>query len=144
MRNSRKRLVGAVSAATLLLTLSPTLSAQAAEEVTGSVDAVTLPSGADAFVYVPDGIQLDSWTAPVLLVLAADEPFTAASAEQLAEESGLAANALADDAVVTFVNPIGDDWDAADLATYDQIVNRLYIERPTPSTWSAGTVSATR
>ncbi|MFE5407611.1 alpha/beta hydrolase family esterase [Microbacterium sp. NPDC056569] len=98
---------------------------------------MTLPSGADAYVYVPDDIELVSWTAPVVLVLA-DEPFTAESAKEMAEDSGLAAEARADNAVVTFVNPIGEDWAAADLASYDQIVNRLYIERPTPSTWSNG------
>ena len=138
MRRRRKTLLSTIGITALLLAMSPfPAAANATPASTGSVDEVQLPSGAEAFVYVPDGLTLNSWTAPVVLVLA-DDRFTAVSARELAEESGLAAKAKADNAVITFVNPIGEGWGAADVTTYDQILSRLYIERPTPATWSDG------
>ncbi len=136
MRKRRSTLIGLVGVTALAMSMAPALAATAAP-TTGSVDEVELPSGAEAFVYVPDGLELVTWTAPVVLVLG-DEDFTAESAKILAEESGLAAKAKDDNAVVTFVNSIGDEWGAADIVTYDQVLNRLYHERPVPSTWSNG------
>lgn len=115
-------------------------SAGTTEAVTGAVDEVNLPSGAKAFVYVPDGIELVAWTTPVLLVLG-DEDFTAASAREMAEASDLAADAKGDNAVITFANSLADEWGAADVATFDQIINRLYSERPSPAKWSGGRVT---
>lgn len=135
---SRRALLGLVGAAALLLSAIPSGGAAAQDApVTGTVDEVNLPSGAKAFVYVPDGIQLVAWTTPVLLVYG-DDDFTASSAKTMAEASGLAANAKNDNAVITFVNSVGDEWGTADVTAFDQIVNRLYIERPNQSSWSNG------
>jgi poly(3-hydroxybutyrate) depolymerase len=146
MRRKRKALLGAVASAALMISVSATgvaaaasqeTAAPVAQAVTGSIDEVSLPSGAEVFVYVPHGIELDRWTAPVLLVMD-DEPFTAERAKSVAESTGLAENAKGDNAVISFVNPVGDTWGAADLTAFDQIVNRLYIERPNPASWSNG------
>ncbi|HZG84565.1 hypothetical protein [Paenibacillus sp.] len=112
---------------------------QSAAEVSGRIDTVKVgPIGdeIEVYVYVPDAIQLVAWTNPILLVYG-DEDFTAETAKQAAEGSGLAALAARDNAVITFVNSKGAAWSAADVAVYKDIIVDKYAERP-DNTWENG------
>ena len=135
----RRRSAGSIAALSMLVSMAGVSSAIATDTapISGTVDELQLPSGAATFTYVPDGLELVAWTTPILLVMN-DEPFNATSAKEFAETTGLAEHALADNAVITFINSISDEWGADDLDSYDQVINRLYAERPNPATWDDG------
>ena len=77
-------------------------------ELTGAVSALSLESGNQAFVYVPQGEGIDvghnaTWK-PIILVYN-DSVLDEAGVEQLAKDGGFAEIAANEQCVITFVNP---------------------------------------
>lgn len=104
----------------------------------GTVDTRYTADGDEFFVYVPKGIELDRWTAPILLVYG-DEKYTAASAYETAVSSGLADLAAQEHICPAFVNSRGDSYGPGDVDVYKEIVKKdqFYMERP-GATWKDG------
>lgn len=98
------------------------------ESVTGTVNEETLENGATAFVYVPDveNYGIRATAAPILQVYGS-AAYTAESAQQTAEESGLAEIAAHEQGTVVFVNPIGDAWGEEDATSYEA-AKKLYSD----------------
>lgn len=101
----------------------------------GVIDSITV-GGAKVFIYIPDGIVLDRWTAPIITVYG-NVPFTAESAYAKAIGSGLAAIAIAENACIAFMNPLGETWGVADVDVYHNLVGNTFAERP-DNTWVNG------
>ena len=87
-------------------------------EASGTINEMTLESGNQAFVYVPEGEGIDvghnaTWK-PIILVYN-DTVLDADSVEQLAVDGGFADIAAQEQCVITFVNPAdGAAWSEDD------------------------------
>lgn len=133
----------------LVLALALTLfvipvSAEGPDETSGRIESYEM-NDTQAFAYIPDGLEggrrgagrgnstAVQQIAPIILVYG-DAPFTAESALQTAYDSGLAAIAAKEGAVISFINPKnGATWSQDDVGTYSSIVQNKYVERPAQS-----------
>ncbi|MBR4210430.1 MAG: hypothetical protein IKQ96_09495 [Lachnospiraceae bacterium] len=92
----------------------------------GHIDTLTL-SGGEAYLYVPDDSDLlavRTCTTPILVVLG-HEDFTAESAKETAVSSGIAAIAKKEGSIAAFLNSKGDEWAAADLDQYGELLEQF-------------------
>lgn len=97
--------------------------AQAPEGVIVQEQLVT---GNELLVYVPDdpGTGLRARSTAMLFVFA-DRGLSGDEARAMAESSGLAEIAEAEQGVVAFINPLGDSWTAADAAAVPATLARF-------------------
>lgn len=100
------------------LTSLPAMAAAPAAEVT----EMTVGENT-VFVYAPesDMVVSSTCTAPCFIVFGS-EPYTAESAEVVAETSGLAELAAQEGATVVFVNPQGETWTEGDTQVYSTLI----------------------
>lgn len=87
-------------------------------------------NGAEVYVYVPNEIGY-VYTTDVVPIVMVYGKFDAAQVEDMIKGTDLQEYAHSENAVVTFVNPIGDTWDSeTDVEAYRQIINNVFVERP--------------
>ncbi len=88
-----------------------------------------LTGGAEVFVYVPNGIKANSKITEPIVMVFGDKDFTAETAAELAETSGIWQKAQREDSVIAFVNSKGAEWGAEDVIAYKAIVHDLFTDR---------------
>lgn len=84
------------------------------------------------YLYAPESrlTVSSTCTAPCFMVFG-DTAYTAETARSHAEQSGLAALAAAEGAVVVYINPAADGWTAADTEVYSQLLGSYYSNSST-------------
>lgn len=118
-----------LAAATVPLLLGPGAAAAPPGQDGGDGGTVVeqrLATGHRLDVYVPDDPATGhrARSTPILLVFA-DGAVTADGAQELAESSGLASIARAENGVVAFVNPLADAWAPGDTAAIAATLDRF-------------------
>ncbi len=138
LRKVTKRSLGMLLVMVMLIgSLSQVTTVEAKVKSSGKIRSVTLSNPgagttksykAKAFIYVPANVDVSNrpGTAPVLVVYG-DKDFTAATALETADASGIGEIAAKEECIILFVNSIGKEWSEADKGSLSAVYTSYSI-----------------